>query len=305
MARKEKNNYQYALITGATSGFGYEFALQFAQHGFNLILVARTDDTLRQMSDNIANKYDVRVIPIVQNLFNPEAAEEIYNDIRRRGITVDVLVNNAGQGEYGKFTTYDVARDMDIIQLNILSLVFLTKFFLRDMISRNEGRILQVASLFAKYPSPFMATYGATKAFVLSFTESLIDEVKDTGVTVSVLMPGAADTDFFHKAGAENTVTYREESLYDPKYVAKTAFKALMSGERKIVPGFKNKIQTALSNVLPDEKLASTIHQKMSPSHKSSGREDIKHPASKEERARIKDATGSKKGDYESYPQQG
>jgi len=255
------------------------------------------------MADDIKSQYDVNVIPITKNLFNPEGAEEIYNDIKRRGFEVNVLVNNAGQGEYGKFTTYDVARDMDIVQLNILSLVFLTKFFLRDMISRNEGRILQVASLFAKYPSPFMATYGATKAFVLSFTESLIDELKDTGITVSVLMPGAADTDFFHKAGAENTVTYREESLYDPKDVAKTAYKGLMKGERKIIPGLKNKIQSAISNVLPDEKLASSIHGQMSPSHKSKGRQDIKHPASKEERARIKDATGSKKGDYESYQQ--
>jgi short-subunit dehydrogenase len=147
-----------------------------------------------------------------------------------------------------------------------------------------------------------MATYGASKAFLLSFSDSLIEELKDTGITVTALLPGAADTDFFFKAHAENTVTYREEDLYDPKAVARTAYKALMNGKRRVVPGVKNKIQAVVSNVLPDEKLAATMHAQMSPSHKAEGREYIKHPASREERERIEEATGSKSGDYESYP---
>lgn len=289
---------QHALITGATSGFGYEFAKLFAEHGFNLILIARAEDKLHEIAKDLSKKHSVNVIPLAKDLFDPKAPEEIYLETKRRGIQIDVLVNDAGQGEYGKFIDYDIARDIEIIQLNVTSLVSLTKYFLANMVKRNSGRILQVASLLSKYPSPWMVVYGATKAFVLTFTEGLIDELKETGVTVTALMPGSADTDFFHKAGAENTVIYREQSLSSPKDVAKDGFDALMKGERKIISGFKNKVQAAMSNILPNEKLAATMREQMSPSHKAKGREDIKHPASREERERIEQATGSKKGDY-------
>jgi short-subunit dehydrogenase len=146
-----------------------------------------------------------------------------------------------------------------------------------------------------------MVVYGATKAFVLSFTEGLIEELKNTGVSMTALLPGAADTDFFHKAGAENTKTYREQSLSSPEDVAKDGYNALMKGERKIVSGIKNKVQAAMSNLLPDDKLAATMREQMSPSHNEDGRDEITHPASKEERERIEHATGNTDGDYKSY----
>jgi uncharacterized protein len=252
------------------------------------------------MTAELSQKYNITATALAKDLFDPNAAKEIFNETQRKGIQVDILINDAGQGEYGKFTEYDVSRDLEIIQLNISSLVSLTKFYLTEMLKRNDGRILQVASLLSKYPSPWMVVYGATKAFVLSFTEGLINELKDTGVSMTALLPGSADTDFFHKAGAENTKIYREQALSSPEDVAKDAYDALMNGERKIISGLKNKVQGAISNILPDDKLAATMRDQMSPSHKAEGREDITHPASKQERERIEQATGNKKGDYKS-----
>ena len=296
---KEKNSSKYALITGATSGFGYEFCLLFAEQGYNLILVARSAEALETVANEMRQKFNVDILTIPKDLFKQKAAEELYLEVKDKGIQVDILINDAGQGEYGKFAEYELSRDLDIIQLNIVSLVTLTKYFLTDMLKRNEGKILQVASILSKYPSPWMSVYGGTKAFVLSFTEGLIEELKETGVSVTALIPGASDTDFFHKAGAENSVTYREEPLSSPKDVARDGFDALMKGERRVVSGFKNKVQTAMSSILPDEKLAAQMNEQMSPSHKAEGREEITHPASKAERERIEKATANETGEFD------
>ncbi len=290
-----------ALITGATSGFGYEFSKLFAADGYNLVLVARSLDRLKEVSEQWAKEYGIQLWYLAEDLFDPQAPKRIYQQVKEWGLTIDVLVNDAGQGEYGKFVEYEIDRDIDLIQLNITSLVSLTKFFLHDMIARNEGRILQVASLLSKYPTPMMAVYAGTKAFVLSFTEALINELKGTNVTLTALLPGAADTDFFHKAGAEQTVVYRETDLSNPEEVAKDGYEALMKGESKIVSGAKNKIQAAMSAVMPDEALASTMRKQMDPSNKETGRDEITHAASKEERNRIQESTGSAVGDYDKH----
>jgi short-subunit dehydrogenase len=280
METKTVNTNKYALITGATSGFGFEFAKLFARDGYNLVLVARSSGALRKIAEDLSDTYQVNVRPLAEDLFKPEAAGRIYDQTKMWGIEVNVLVNDAGQGEYGEFTRYDFERDVDLIQLNITSVVGLTKFFLKDMISRNEGKILQVSSLLAKYPTPLMAVYAATKSFVLSFTEALINELKDTKITMTALLPGPGDTDFFHKAGAELSVTYKEADLSSPEEVAKDGYDALMKGESKIVSGAKNKVQAAMSNVLPDSALASSMRKQMNPSDKEHGREEITHPAS-------------------------
>src|SRR5690349_17412791 len=144
---KADNKGRYALITGATSGFGYELSRLFAKDGYNLVLVARTEERLQEVASELTKTFMVEVLPIASDLFNPSAAKDIYDEVTMKGITVDVLVNDAGQGEHGNFVEYDAARDIDMIQLNVTSLVCLTKYFLRDMLSRNEGKILQVASL--------------------------------------------------------------------------------------------------------------------------------------------------------------
>jgi short-subunit dehydrogenase len=292
---------KYALITGATSGFGYEFAKIFAKEGYNLVLVARAEDKLEEIEADLAQTFMIDVISIDKDLFKPSSAEEIYTELKTKNIIVNVLVNDAGQGEHGNFIEYDIARDIDMIQLNITSLVCLTKLFLRDMVERNEGKILQVASLLGKYPTPLMAVYAATKSFVITFTEGLIQELKETNVTITALLPGAADTDFFHKAGGEDSVTYREEKLSKPEEVAQDGFDALMRGESRVVSGLKNKMYAAMSNVMPDSALAGTMHKKMKPSDDSDGRDQITHGPSWEERMRIEESTGRKEGDYEDH----
>ncbi len=289
------SNTKYALVTGATSGFGYEFCKLFAADGYNLVMVARSEQRLQEVSGEIITQYGVEVLPLSADLFLPENARGIYETVKAQGITVNVLVNDAGQGEHGLFVETDLERELDIIQLNVTSVVSLTKYFLRDMVARNEGRILQVASVLAVYPTPLMAVYAASKAFVLAFTESLINELKDTNVTMTALLPGASDTDFFHKAGAEESYTYQKTNLSDPEQVAKDGYEALMKGERKIVSGFKNKVQAAMTNVMPDSALAGMMEKQMEQSdeYKKDGAE---HRASREEREMIQAASNNFEG---------
>jgi uncharacterized protein len=297
----EANGKKYALITGATSGFGYEFAKLFAKDGYNLVLVARNETRLSEISKELTEQYIIHVLPVASDLFNPQAPQDIYEQVTVKGIEVDILVNDAGQGQHGNFVEYDFARDVDMIQLNITSLVGLTKLFLRDMVSRNEGKILNVASLLAKYPTPYMTVYAATKAFVLSFTEGLISELKETNVTATALMPGAADTDFFHKAEGEDTKTYREQTLSRPEDVAAAGYKALMSGENRVIPGLKNKLYGVMSNMMPDSALAGTMKRNMTPSSDAEGRDHITHGPSIGERDDIERATGNPTGDYDEH----
>jgi short-subunit dehydrogenase len=181
---------------------------------------------------------------------------------------IDVLVNDAGQGVYGLFADTDIEKQLKIIQLNISSLTTLTYLFLKDMIQRNNGKILQVASIVSEIPSPYQAVYGGTKAYVLSFTEALINEVKDYNITITALQPGATDTDFFNKAGAQNSKIVKEQKLADPADVARDGYKALMKGDDKVVSGFKNKVQSAMSNVLSDPTLAENMRKQSEESDK-------------------------------------
>ncbi len=192
----------------------------------------------------------------------------MYNEVYAKGIQVDILVNDAGQGVYGKFTETDLQSELDIIQLNVASLVVLTKLFLKDMVARNNGKILQLASMVSKISSPLMAVYAGTKAFVYNFTQSIINELKDTEVTITALQPGATDTDFFNKAGAQHSKIVQEGDLADPADVARDGYEALMSGESKIVSGMKNKIMATMANVTSDEMLAEQMHKQNEPSDK-------------------------------------
>jgi len=255
-------NKQYALITGATSGIGYELAKLFAKDGYNLIIVARTAQDLERTAGELKQN-GIEVVTISKDLFQPNAAFEVYAEVKSKGLTVNVLVNDAGQGQHGFFVDTDVQRDIEIVQLNITSMMVLTKLFLKDMVARNEGKILQLASLASKYPSPLLAVYAATKAFVLSLSQALVNELKDTNVTVTALMPGATDTDFFNKADAENTVQVQESKLDDPAKVAADGFEALMKGETKVISGLKNKVMGTMSNVMPDSLGASNMRKTM------------------------------------------
>lgn len=292
-----ENRNKYALITGATSGIGYELTQLFAKDSYNLVLVARDQQRLQEIADQLKQTYSIEVTPLTKDLFKPSAAKEIYEEVSNMGITINVLVNDAGQGEWGPFIESPLERDLDIIQLNIVSLLSLTKYFLKDMVARNEGKILQLGSEAGTTPIPLLAVYAATKAFVLSFSTALVNELKDTNITVTVLLPGATDTDFFHKAGQENTVGYREKELQTPQQVALDGYTALMNGENKIISGSKTKMHVFMNDLLGDKLSAANNRKLMEPSKKEEGREMPSHEASLEERQKISSETGKTEGD--------
>jgi len=257
-------NKRYALITGASSGIGYELAKLFAEDGYNLITVARSGDELQQQATEFSQKYGVDVIPMAKDLFQPQAAFELYDEVKAKGLTVDALVNDAGQGQFGLFVEQDIHRLLDIIQLNVKSLTVLTHLFLKDMVARNEGKILQLASIASQLPGPWQAVYHATKAYVLSFTEALISELKDSAVTLTALQPGATDTDFFNKADMQDS-KITDTKLSDPAKVAKDGYEALMSGDDKIISGTKNKVMVGMSNVMPESLVADQMKKMQEP----------------------------------------
>lgn len=264
---KEMNSEKkFALITGATSGIGLELAKLFAKDSFNLVIVARDEQKLENTAIELKTE-GIDVITISTDLFLPGNAEELYRQVKGLGLQIDVLVNDAGQGVYGKFIDNELERELDIIQLNIISLVTITKLFIKDMVSRGSGKILNVASVASKAPGPYQAIYHGTKAFVHSFNEAIRNELKDTGVTVTSLLPGATDTDFFNKAGMLDSKIVKEGELADPGKVAKDGYDALMEGRDMVVSGFKNKIQVALGNITPDNIQASQMEKVQEPAN--------------------------------------
>jgi short-subunit dehydrogenase len=257
----------YVLITGATEGIGYELAKLFADDGYNLIIVARTEEDLQQRAKEFSEKYGVDVVPIRKDLFEKDAAFEIYDEVNKRKLQVDILVNDAGQGQYGLFVEQDIRRVLDIMQLNIAALTILTHLFLKDMVDRGEGKILQLASIASQTPGPWQAVYHATKAYVLSFSEALTSELKDSGVTMTALQPGGTETDFFNKAEMQES-KLMDGKFADPAQVAKDGYEALMAGDDKVISGLKNKVQVGMSNVMPEKMVADRMKKMQEPKEK-------------------------------------
>lgn len=254
-----------ALITGATSGIGYELAKCFAQDKYNLVIVARNQSELDRTAAELRQQHGIEVTTIAKDLFHREAPFEVYEEIKARGLQIDALVNDAGQGQYGEFTTTDINRELDIIQLNIGAYVTFTKLYLQEMIARNEGKILLVASIAGELPGPLQSVYHGTKAFVNSFIESIQEENKDSNVTITALLPGLTDTDFFNKADMTRARNVAEGNAADPAGVAKDGYQALLAGEKKVISGFMNKVQVTMSNVIPDPLVAAKVHKESEP----------------------------------------
>lgn len=262
-----------ALITGASSGIGQELAKLFAKDGYNLVLVARNDEKLNQLAEEFKENYGVETNVISKDLSRENVAQEVYDEVTGRGITVNVLVNDAGVSTYGKFATdTDWEREKSLIHLNVLTLTHMTKLFLRDMVARNEGKILQLASLVSIIPFPLQAVYAATKAYVYNFTQSLVNELKDTDVTVTALLPNATDTNFFREAGAPPLNV--EKMLDDPAVVAKDGYDALMAGKPKVVAGgLLNKSFEVMAYTAPQEALAGIMRYYNTPQDESKKQE--------------------------------
>ena len=256
---------QYALVTGGTTGIGYELVRLLAKDGYNLVIVARNESDLQNVSNEMRHQYGIKVITMAKDLFNRENAFAIYEDLNAQGIEIEILINDAGQGQYGEFVDTDIWKELKIIDLNISSLVILTKMYLQDMVARGSGRILNLSSVASKVPGPWQSVYHGTKAFVQSFTEAVRSEVKDTGVVVTALLPGPTATDFFNKAGMTESKIVQEGKLYDAADVARDGYKALMSGDDMVVSGMMNKLQVTLANLSSDEKLADKMKKQQAP----------------------------------------
>jgi short-subunit dehydrogenase len=263
-----ETNEGYVLITGASSGIGYELAKLFTKNKYNLIIVGRDLQELEKRATEF-KQHGVEVISISKDLFNRDEAFSLYDEVKTHGVQVEILVNDAGQGVYGEFENTAIERELNIIDLNISSLVILTKLFLKDMIGRGSGKILNLASIASKVPGPWQSVYHATKAFVLSFTEAIREETKDKGITITALMPGATDTDFFNKADMlASKAVQDKDALSDPADVAMDGFEALFAGKDKVISGLKNKIQITMSNITPDSSVAHQMYEQQKPVEK-------------------------------------
>ncbi|MEA1848507.1 MULTISPECIES: SDR family NAD(P)-dependent oxidoreductase [unclassified Chryseobacterium] len=256
---------EYALVTGATSGIGYELAKQFASNGYDLVMVARNHDELKTRADEFKS-FGINVITIAKNLFIEEDAYSLYSELKLNGISPSILVNDAGQGVYGKFQDTDLHREVDIVNLNIVSVLILTKMFLKDRLPKGSGKILNLASIASKAPGPWHSVYHGTKAFILSWSEAIREELKDTGITVTALLPGPTDTDFFNKADMnESKILEDKDNLASPEEVAIDGFNALMNGDDKVVSGLKNKLTVAMSNIATDSMAAHRMGEMQKP----------------------------------------
>lgn len=242
---------EYVLLTGASSGIGYEMATQLAEKKMNLILVARTETKLQQMQAELTGKYDILVQYFVTDLSDVYAAIDLYKAVQQENYLVTALINNAGVGNYGNFTETSLEEELRMIEINISSVVALTKLFAKDMVSRKSGRIMNVSSLLAFLPFPYYTVYSATKAFVLAFSETLAAELDGTGVIVTSLYPGTVDTAFTTDK-MQSTNNYKNNKPMHPKVVAAQAVKHLLHGKGKKVVGFQNWFNSKLSSFTPD-----------------------------------------------------
>ena len=239
-----------ALITGASAGIGCELAHLFAQDGYHLVLVARNKEKLTQLAGELKEKYGILVTVLAKDLSLPLSPAEIFIELQQKSVFVDVLVNNAGFGNYGFFSETNLNDELEMIQVNVTSLVHLTKLFLGEMLKKGEGKILNVASTAAFQPGPLMAIYYATKAFVLSFSEALSEELRGTAVTVTCLCPGATQTEFQKRAGLSDIRLFRA-GILTAREAAEAGYRGLMKNKRIAIPGFASRFFTFMVRLGP------------------------------------------------------
>jgi len=230
-----------ALITGASSGIGYELALLFAKDGFDCILVARSQGKLDELAARLESEFRVKTLVIPKDLSKSSAVDEVYEEVTAASMPVDVLVNNAGFTVFGLFGETDLQAELEMLQVNVVALTALTKLFLKPMLARRDGRILNLGSTAAFAPGPLMAVYYASKAYVLSFSEALANELQGTGVSVTCLCPGATRTGFQKRGVMEDSRLVQGE-IADAASVARAGYEGLMARKTLVIPGFRNKL---------------------------------------------------------------
>jgi uncharacterized protein len=250
-----------ALITGASSGLGVEFLKLYAQDGYDLILVARSKGRLEELAAEMKKAHKIETHVVTSDLSQPGAAGTLFDELTKRKLTVDALVNNAGYGDYGFFSETSLEKELGMMQLNMVSLVHLTKLCLKGMKKRGTGEILNVASTAAFQPGPLMAVYYATKAFVLSFSEALGNELGGSGIRVSVLCPGPTDTGFVKAAAMEDSKLFKQGGVMDAATVARAGYRGVKSGCAVVIPGLRNKMLAQSVRFFPRSLITSIVRR--------------------------------------------
>lgn len=250
-----------ALITGASTGIGKELAIIHAEKGGDLIIVARSKEKLENIKTELEKKYSVKVMVIAKDLGAPSASKEIYDEIKKAGIQVDFLINNAGFGGVGKFIDRDWELDLAMINLNIVALTALTRLFLPDFVQRNKGRILNVSSTASLLPGPLQSVYFATKAYVTFFSNAIAEELSDTNITVTALLPGATETEFGRVSGMDKTSMFQKTA--SARTVAEDGYNAMLKGKLDVITGvtFSQRIMFSLIPFVPKKMLLKQVRQ--------------------------------------------
>jgi uncharacterized protein len=253
-----------ALITGASSGIGCALAENFAQDGYQLILAARSVAKMEVIAADLTKRYNITAIVIGADLETRDGAATLHAEIKRRGIVLDALVNNAGYGCFGEFKDSALADELAMMQLNMNTLVVLTKLFMPDLIA-TKGKVLNLASIAAFQPGPYMAVYYATKAFVLSFSEAIAEELDGTGVTVTALCPGLTASGFQDKADMNKSALVKGKKLPTSEEVAALGYQAMQRGQRVYVPGVQNWLFTQSVRFTPRHVITAMVKKLSKP----------------------------------------
>jgi len=250
-----------ALITGASSGIGKEFAKIHAEKGGNLIVVARSENKLNDLKKELEETYKINVFVIQKDLTKSNSPKEIYDQVHNTGLKVDYLINNAGFGGLGKFNERELEQDLAMINLNISALTSLTHYFLQDFIKTNEGKILNVSSTASLMPGPLQAVYYATKAYVTFFSNAIAEELHDTNITVTNLMPGPTETQFGKVSGMDKTAMFQK--TFSARSVAEDGYKAMLDGKLDVISGltFTQKMMLLMLPFIPRRILLKQIRQ--------------------------------------------
>ena len=251
-----------ALITGASGGIGYELAKLFAKDHHNLVLVARSSGKLSQFADELQRQFGISAKAVTLDLTLPSTPQALFDQLQRDSVPVDILVNNAAYGASGKFAEIPLEESLGQIQLNVTALTALTRLFLAPMLSRKSGKIMNVASTAGFQAGPLMAVYYATKAYVISFSEAIANEVSGSGVTVTCFCPGATDTGFQKRAAIEESALFRKLRPMNAKTVAADGYRALMAGKTLAISGFRNWLVAESVRFAP-RKMVTAISRKL------------------------------------------
>lgn len=248
---ERQKSQETVLITGAAEGIGYELANFFARDSYNLVLVDKNEKRLVDVGNELQLKFGILVTVIIKDLSIITCPLEIYAQVKSAGLKIDILVNNAGFGNYGFFADTNLKSELDMLQVNLVSLTQMSKLFIQDMKIRGQGKVLNVASTAAFQPGPLMAVYFATKAYVLSFSEAIANELEGTGVSVTVLCPGPTESSFHRHTGMAETELVKGKKLMDAATVAKIGYHGLMANQTVVIPGVKNRILAEIVRFFP------------------------------------------------------